>query len=139
MPVIMPTGAPIPGASRVVRPRGAGGFVVPQGSPQTARGAALEGTASLSALIDLQSGDPQSGAEPVEDREARRHGRDLLAHLAALHRALLGDPEQGVPLAALSDLVASLPATARDKRLADAVEAIRLRARIELARYVTPG
>jgi hypothetical protein len=85
----------------------------------------------LSGLLALQAED----CDQPRDREARRRGHDMLAELAALQRALLA--EGGVPidqLRRLEGLVAdSLPAS--DPRLREAIEAIRLRARVELARF----
>ena len=112
------------------RPRAAGGFALPPDEAPAARLAAAEEVAGLSALIGLQA-----ETEPVADREARRHGQELLTHLAALHRALL--EAGGGGLDALRGLVAAAPAAAQDPRLADAVAAIRLRAMVELARYST--
>ena len=76
------------------------------------------------------------GGETVEDREARRHGHDMLAALAELQRALLGGGDDGVALQRLADLAASVP-HATDPRLAAMVSAIVLRVRVELARRQT--
>ncbi len=111
---------------------GGGAFRLPEESHGAARAMIPRGTVSLSALIALQSED-----EPVEDREARRHGQDVLAELAALHKALLNDTNGVRDLRPLAALTAELPAPARDPRLGEAVAAIRLRARVELARYST--
>jgi hypothetical protein len=75
----------------------------------------------------------------VEDREARRHGGDLLAELEALHAALLGKPHGFDGLRRLAALLNRPPAMARDPRLAEAVAEIGLRARVELARHATAG
>jgi hypothetical protein len=114
--------------------RSASGFSVPAAARGGTAAAASEAPAvMLSGLLALQAED--SG--DVQDREARRHGLDLLAELAALQRALLTDG--AVPgantddLRRLARLAASLPAAA-DPRLAAVLEAIVLRARVELAR-----
>jgi hypothetical protein len=74
----------------------------------------------------------QAGA--AGDREARRHGQALLAELAELQHALLGEEgeETGV-LSRLSALLDDCPA-ATDPALAATLAAVVLRVRIELAR-----
>lgn len=124
-------------AGPVPRSRTTGGFSVPPEAAATPRATPMEGPAVLDALIGLQSESEPAGSEPAADREARRHGRDLLAQLAALHRALLGQAGDGTVLETLRGLVAAPPEAALDPRLADAVGAIRLRAMVELARYST--
>ena len=110
------------------------GFSVPA-SPRGAAAARAAETPAvmLSGLLALQAEDTGD----VQDREARRHGLDLLAELAALQRALLtdgADPGANAEqLRRLARLAASLP-TAADPRLAAVLEAIVLRARVELAR-----
>jgi hypothetical protein len=74
-------------------------------------------------------------APDQRDRAARRRGQELLAELAALQRALLaagGD----VPAALhrLAGLARAVPPAA-DPALRQAVAAIVLRSRVELARY----
>ncbi|MCX7383316.1 MAG: hypothetical protein NT133_18310 [Alphaproteobacteria bacterium] len=59
----------------------------------------------------------------------------MLAALDAIHRALLGRPDGTDHLRRLGDLCDAAPAMARDPRLAEAVAAVRLRARVERARY----
>ena len=63
------------------------------------------------------------GEETVQDREARRHGQDMLAVLAELQRALLGGGDGVAVLHRLADLAAAAPA-ATDRRLAAMVSAI---------------
>ena len=120
-----------PAAPRV-SPRVAGkpGFFVPVEPAETGHAAATNGpqAASPGSMLSLQ----EFGAETVADREARRHGRDMLAALADLQRALLrGD--DAATLQRLVDLVASVP-SATDPRLAAMVSAIGLRVRVELAK-----
>ena len=86
--------------------------------------------AGLSGLLALQEAD----ADAVRDREARRHGQDLLSELAALQRELLDGPPGAARLQALAGLADAVPEAA-DPRLRDVVASIALRARIELARY----
>lgn len=114
------------------------GFVVPPDG--TAAGPAA-GTAATSAaqiaqaapvgaalMLALQEG----AAAGAGEREARRHGQELLAALAELQRALLsnggGDALQRLALLTDMDLHATEPA------LAQVIGSIRLRARLELAR-----
>jgi hypothetical protein len=73
------------------------------------------------------------GGEAPEDREARRHGHDLLDALAALQRAALTGGDGAAALERLADLAAAVPAAA-DGRLAAIVSAIVVRAKVELAR-----
>ncbi len=68
----------------------------------------------------------------VGDRAARRRGRDMLAALAELQRALLGG-DAGPALARLAVLATEVP-RAFDPGLDAVVSAIALRARVELAR-----
>ena len=84
------------------------------------------------ALLALQEGAVAGAGSEVADREARRHGRALLEALAELQRALLSDGG-GQALERLLALV-ELEPQAGDPALARLIGAIRLRARIELAR-----
>ena len=126
--------APIGGAGPRQGRAGAG-FSVPAASRGATTARAAEAPAvMLSGLLALQDED----AGDVQDREARRHGLDLLAELAALQRALLADgADPGTSteqLRRLARLAASLPA-ATDPRLAEVLNAIVLRALVELARF----
>jgi hypothetical protein len=73
------------------------------------------------------------GGETAEDRDARRHGQDMLGALAALQRALLMGGDEEVALRQLAELAAAVPCAA-DRRLAAMVSAIAVRVRVELAR-----
>ncbi len=120
-----------PPAPRVAsRPAAKSGFFVPSeaAGPSQADAAAAPAATSLGSMLALQ----EAGAETVEDREARKHGHDMLAALAELQRALLGGGD-GVALQRLGDLAASVR-HATDPRLAAMVSAIVLRVRVELAR-----
>jgi len=119
--------------SRVKMASSGSAFQVPD-EPETGTTTAARATTEvgLGTLLALQD-----APEPPQDREARRHGRDLLKELAALHRALLGDAGDFNGLQALSTLVENAPADALDPRLRDVIAAIRLRARVEIARYTT--
>lgn len=125
---------PIAGAERSGPARvGSSGFFVPMEGAGAAETAAAAGTmgVSASALLALQS----SGPEPAGDRPARRRGHDMLDELAALQRDLLAPsgPAPGT-LRRLATLADAVP-EADDPGLREAVEAIRMRAVVELARY----
>jgi Class II flagellar assembly regulator len=123
-------GGPTPPRS-ASRPAAKSGFFVPSetAGPGQAGAAAAPSAASLGSMLSLQ----EAGGETVEDREARRHGNDMLAALAELQRALLGGSGGGTALRRLTDLAASVR-HATDPRLAAMVSAIVLRVRVELAR-----
>lgn len=106
------------------------GFRVPaHGRPAPAAPAA---EVALSGILTLQEVD----APEQRDRDARRRGQDLLAELAALQRALLSAAGTA-PAAALQRLATLAQAVppAADPALRQAVAAIVLRCRVELARY----
>ncbi|HEY7581017.1 MAG TPA: flagellar assembly protein FliX [Acetobacteraceae bacterium] len=110
------------------------GFSVPlQPGAAGATAAATEASApTFVSILTLQ----ELGGETVQDREARRHGQDMLAALADLQRALLLPADDAAVLARLADLVASVP-RATDRRLAAMLSAIVVRVRVELARRQT--
>ena len=113
------------------RPAAKSGFFVPPEPAGLAQAGAAGAPAatSLSSMLTLQ----EAGGETVEDREARRHGNDMLAALAELQRALLGGDGDGVARQRLGDL-ADAVRHATDPRLAAMISAIVLRVRVELAR-----
>jgi hypothetical protein len=84
---------------------------------------------TLASMLTLQ----ELGGETVQDREARRHGQDMLAALADLQRSLLSPDGDPSVLARLAELAESVP-RATDRRLAAMVSAIMVRVRVELAR-----
>ena len=95
----------------------------PQPRPQTE-------AVALTSMLSLQE---FGGETRAADREARRHGQDMLAALAELQRALLGGGDTVETLQRLAELAAAVPRAA-DPRLAALVSAIILRVRVELAR-----
>lgn len=116
--------------SRTTAP-GAPGFSVPAEAAtagQPAAAASVHGT-SIASMLTLQ----ELGGETVQDREARRHGHDILSVLAELQRALLAGGNDAAALQRLAELASSVP-LATDGRLAALVSAIVVRARVELAR-----
>ena len=118
-------------ASTASRRPGASGFSVPL-QPATAGATTAAAGASAPALATMLSLQ-EMGGETVQDREARRHGQDLLAALADLQRLILSAGNDGAALQRLADLAASVP-LATDRRLNALVSAIVVRARVELAR-----
>jgi hypothetical protein len=112
------------------RTRASGGFTVP-GETTVSSPAATEAApaAALASMLSLQ----ELGGDAAEDREARRHGHNLLEALAELQRALLiGNDDVGA-LQHLAELAAAVP-RATDRRLAAIVSAIVVRVQVELAR-----
>jgi hypothetical protein len=111
------------------RPSAAAGFAV-SGAPADAnRAKAAEAAAhvSLDGMLALQ----EAVDAEERDRRAGRHGRLMLAELAALQRDLLcGDTAS---LRRLTDLAASAP-LASNPALVVVMNAIILRARVEIAR-----
>ncbi|HEY2616043.1 MAG TPA: flagellar assembly protein FliX [Acetobacteraceae bacterium] len=115
---------------RTARP-GSGGFAVPAESSATGHAGATTQTeaVALSSMLTLQ----EFGGDAAADREACRHGEDMLSTLAELQRALLGGADTVETMQRLAALAAAVPRAA-DPRLAAMVSAIILRVRVELAR-----
>ena len=120
-PVAVPAGTARAGAGR-------GGFAVPAGA---APGVAVaSGVAALDGLLLLQEVEDA----PERDRRARKHGRAMLDALSRLQLGLL-DAECGAnALASLSALADHCPEAA-DPGLRDVLNAVSLRAQVELARH----
>jgi hypothetical protein len=96
---------------------------------------AVSASAGLSGLLALQSGDlVDAGADTIHDRTVRRRARDILDALAALQRAMLTDGPITAPLERLA-ILAQDGADAADPTLRATMDAIMLRARVELARH----
>ncbi len=110
--------------------RSGGGFSV--STPADAAPARpTESASAVTAAGMLALQEDEGGA--VQDRAARRHGRAMLTALAELQRTLLANDDDVATLAKLAELVTHMP-RATDPALAAAVDAVTLRARIELAR-----
>lgn len=124
---IGPTGiARLPPRNRVA---GANRFSV-EASPDPGAAQAVEAAPAMAiGMLALQ----EIGAESVQDRAARRHGRAMLAVLAILQQRVLGGAAGAGAERELADLAAGVP-VASDPALAAALQAITLRARVELAR-----
>ncbi len=115
----------------VSRTRARSGFTLPPEPSGPDHAAAVAETPAMASasMLTLQ----ELGRETVEDREARRHGNDMLAALAALQRALLAGGDDAAALQRLTESAAAVP-RASDPRLAAMISAIVVRARVELAR-----
>lgn len=120
--------APAPDAPPASRGSGGIGFVLP-----AATGAAAPAAAgALGLLLAVQ----ESAAETPADQRARRRARRLLAELTALQRDLLADAVSAGRLDRLAALAHEAePGTAATPALEEALQAIVLRARIELTRF----
>ena len=96
-------------------------------APESPTGVA--GASALASMLTLQ----EFGGGQVREREARRRGQGLLAALAALQRDLLSGGDGSEALQRLADLTATA-ADPDDRQLGAILNAITLRARVELAR-----
>ena len=131
-------------AGRIADAAGAGlSFRMPAESAGagSSAAAASQPARGLDALLALQETAAAVQDPATRDREARRHGRDLLEELAALQKALLvgdgGEEAGGRALARLVALLRSMPAAA-DPGLDGVLRSVGLRARLELARRGLP-
>jgi len=116
--------------SRIATRRGSGFAVSADQTADTA--AATNGPtepASLGAVLTLQ----EIGSQTTEDRQARKHGQQMLVLLAALQRSLLDGVDNVDAITQLAELSSAVP-RAEDRRLAAMISAIVVRARVELAR-----
>ena len=110
----------------------------PDVSDQAAVGQAraAPSTAATSAMLALQEqiGSGAGCEQDLTDREARRHGQEILEALTDLQRTLLtaaaGSAQSLARLAALAEM----DPTVHDPTLARVLSSIRLRARLELLR-----
>src|SRR5262249_39107394 len=76
------------------------GFVVPTAGPGQAAAVAPPQAAGPASMLTLQ----ELGGETVQDRQARRHGQDMLDVLVELQRALLTGRDGMAALQRLADL-----------------------------------
>jgi hypothetical protein len=106
-----------------------GGFSVEVPAQRASAMPSASGVFALDGMLALQ----EVGAEIVRDREARRHGQALLKGLAALQHVMLAGGDQDAVLQNLANLAGSCPQAA-DPGLAGVVQALALRAQVELAR-----
>ncbi|HEX7389221.1 MAG TPA: flagellar assembly protein FliX [Acidiphilium sp.] len=124
---IPPLDRPRPAATAAAAPHPgtSAGFTVTGPRPEPAGAMALTGLAGLIAVQDDDS-------PARRDRNAWRSGRRTLDALGQIQAALLGD-DRNTALAALGDAVGRMTDPA-DPALGAITAAIRLRARVELAR-----
>lgn len=118
------------GAARVATRARVGGFSVPAEIPG---GTGVSGGEAVTGALIL--GLQEQAPETTGDRPARRQGHALLHELGALQRELLTDAgAQRSTLERLARLADSLP-QATTPELGEAIEAIRMRVIVEIARY----
>lgn len=121
--------------SPALRRRGVEGreFGVSADKSPALEGASAPSTVTMTSLLSMQ--EAESGLQ--QDREARRHGSAMVDELTDLQRALLSE---GTPDLQQLAALAARPVTAADPGLAGLLQAVRLRAGIELARrgYAVP-
>jgi len=131
MQSIRPIATTIPTQAGMLAGRaiGGGGFTLP-GAAGGAQAVISAGAVAMGGLLALQ----EAGGEAVQDRAARRRGRDVLAELTQLQRALLGGGVSSEHLSRLAGLLEAMP-VASDPALRASLAAIALRAQVELARY----
>jgi hypothetical protein len=127
------------GAAAANRPQpgaaASSGFsVAAETAPAPAQEAQAPQSVVLSGILALQ----EAAAGTVQDRAARRHGLALLDILARLQKSLLsGSQDPAHDLRTLTELIAEMPQAA-DPGLAGVLDAVRLRAKIELLRRGVP-
>ncbi len=117
------TGFRIPSAQEMPHP----------GATDAARTAPAVSTTRAMLAHQEQTGSDAGYGSDLTDREARRHGQEILDALAALQRALLrsGDPAEGL---ARLRVLAEMAPVAHDPTLARVLSSIRLRAQLEVLR-----
>ena len=140
---IIPTGAVLPATEPSLSPRykaGVGdGFALPAPEdpirPPAVQTRAPQPVGSAGAMLALQeqAGQAAEGAATLADREARRHGQELLEALASLQQSLVAEVDPAASLSRLAALADAAP-QADDPALARILSAIRLRARLEIIR-----
>ncbi len=147
MTIIAP-GAVLPSTAPSFLPRGSAaadsGFRIPSppeapNQPAVGQAGAAPSTIATSAMLALQeqTGTGAYSGQDAMDREARRHGQQILEALAALQRTLLTSAGSAEGLARLAALAEVDPAV-HDPALARILSSIRLRARLEILRRAPP-
>ena len=112
-----------------LRPRSGASFSMPDAAgAEAAEATSAAAPIEMPALLAMQ----EAYGEPVQDREARRHGKAMLDALTKLQRALLGG-EGPDGLQSLANLLRATP-EASDPRLAAVQRAVLVRAAVELQR-----
>ena len=105
------------------------GFAVPDGSPVSDAPVGVAAPVGFAGLVGLQ----EAPDDNAREEPARRHAGALLAELAALQRALLAGGDPSTVLGRLDTMLDVTPATG-SPALLTLIAAVRLRARVELAR-----
>lgn len=121
------------GQTSVARPAGrrpAGAFIMPAEDASAAAVGDAAPVAALDPTIALAEAEANAA---TRDRAAKRQGRALLDLLAALQRAMLAEGAEDALIEDLAARADALPAAA-DPELAAIVQAVRLRALVEVAR-----
>ncbi len=131
MTIINGLGGPQPPARSTTGRTAAGGnFVLPDSAEPEAAGVA--GAANIGALDGMLALQEMQG-DSVGDRLARRRGHSILKMLTRLQMAQLGGAADEDTLQTLAELAEGIP-PADDPQLAAVLQAVTLRARVELAR-----
>ena len=111
-----------------------GGFSVPTEEAAGKSGAAAVSaplrSAALAGVLMLQ----ERTRETIGDRHARRRAKDLLQALSRIQRAMLENSRDEQSLQDLAGLIDDLPC-ATDPGVRGILQAIAVRARVELARH----
>jgi hypothetical protein len=127
-------GGPVPPRQAAVRSRSGERFgLIATDEPAPTRIGDV-GSVALGGMLAMQ----EAEADAASDREARRDGEGLLRELAGLQRDLLGEGVTRAGLGRVADLAARARPAA-DKGLQGILDAIAVRARIELIRYGAEG
>ena len=119
------------GRERLVQ-AGGGEFAVPE-TPSAGAEAGSVGAAAPSGLIGAMLALQEAEWGGAGNRAARRHGEAMLGELKELQLGLLVGAAEPAALRRLARLAEALPEAA-DQTLAALVQAVALRARVELAR-----
>ena len=138
-PLITPGGLQPISVTRPLRRGGIGGAPAFEASlagvsnvdaPETA------GSTQVDAVNPMLLHELAVDSEERRDREAHRHGTEVLDLLAELQRGLLGTGVDAGAVSRLASLVNQAP-NAANPLLAAALRSVLLRARIEIARHAT--
>ncbi len=116
---------------------GAGGFAAELGGGPAASSGAAGGApaAAVQALLAVQ--EVPDSTDPA--KRAARRGKDLLDRLEDLQQALLAGALPHDRLAGLAQLVRTQREHVSDPRLAEVLDEIELRCRVELAKLAAAG
>lgn len=115
---------------------GGSAFILPRDGDEIGDAGAVEGGFAAAAPVELGGILALQEVEPgdVGERQARRHGMLVLQNLAVLQGCLLGGAAPEGTLQRLRTLIAAMPPV-QQPDLQHALQAVVLRARVELARW----